>query len=221
VLFFSSEGGNYQSINSYKMKKIIFSLIVVLLGFSASYSATFYYMGAGGNFSTSAGDWHSPAIGTPVGGLPGAGDDIIVWEPGLIIDANQTFNSVIIDGAGSMEIATGVSVIVTTNMNVDGVFISSGVSLVVNGSFTVNISADTQFLNGTLDVIGTFLVNDGSTVNITSTTLPHSTPTGCLACVTGPGAPAAVPVPMWAIFVAFGLIGMFVIYRYKRKTVVA
>jgi len=202
------------------MRKSILVLFIIAISLQLGSAANFYYNWFGGNFTTSAGDWYSDAALTvPQAGIPGDNDDVWISAPGLILDANQTFHSLVIEPSGELIFSNGITLTVSNSIIIDGILdgAAGACTLIAGINLTVNSSPNTDFTLGTVNVGGVFTVNTGSTVNLTNTTLPDAEPTGDMAGVTGYTPTPAVPVSPWVIVGFFALIAGAVLVRKRMQ----
>ena len=228
-----------------KLKNIL--LAVIFLGITSSVFAQTWYLTNLDfgmptlNYTGTAGLWDDGAGNYRVG-LPPAGANLVITAATLNLNSpGLSFTNVEVLSDGELDIPAGITLTVTNDITVNGTFrcdgavicgnnfvmngtpntfFTPGTTLQVDGDLTVVSGATVNLTGSTVDVGGTFTVtDDGSVVTIIDADFPGAEPTGCIACLIGEI--PAVPVPMWAIFGAFGLIGLFVIYSYKRKNAIA
>lgn len=226
------------------MKKFILVLFALAISLQFGYAADFYYNGAGGNFTASAGDWYTDASLTVVQpGIPGASDDVFITVPGLLLDADQTFHSLVIEAFGDLIFDNGVTLTVSNSVLVDGVLdgtagacsLITGINLTINsspnidftmgsvnvgGNLTLNSGAGLNLTDATVNVAGGFIVNDAIVTFSSGSTVinsqPATTGTGTLIGYTSP---MAVPVSPWVIVGVFALIAGMVVVRKRLQSV--
>lgn len=189
------------------MKKT--NLIVLLLAFIAVFSQN---ATAAEYIWTGWADYSS----IPEADRPTGIDDVIIDDfASLTLDADVVFKSLTVKGGGQCIVNESIILMLSGDLNVDGVFIATKSNLFIKGSVVITGSPNTIMQNCVIDVKNKFTVNDGSTVNISGSSLDGVRPQGCLSCITG--LPAAVPISGYSIAFSLLLIAGFSMFNIRKK----
>jgi hypothetical protein len=189
------------------IKKIIYSVIVLLALSLHNYAAKWVFVGGPGpvvTFATSANalpgivNWTDEnSVPRASGTLPGENDDLFINTASLAITDNRTFNSIQIDGSpGELWIYSKVTLVVKSD------FIVSGILHGVTGAI--------------INAIGSFKVDpEAAYADLKGVALPGKWPEG----KGNIQFPAKVPVSPWSVVTVFLLIAGFSVFRYRRNFV--